>query len=114
MQFERKEAAVLLSELIRLNLALPTVVNLREVRLRFAPQDDSSYSFDPTVGPGYVWHCHILDHENNEMMRPYIVLAPSSNISLLRHFIGRCNYCCYCDWNCCNCKDVSHQIKAEC
>lgn len=29
------------------------------------------YQFDPTVGPGYVWHCHILDHEDNEMMRPY-------------------------------------------
>ncbi|MDP2858839.1 MAG: multicopper oxidase domain-containing protein [Bacillota bacterium] len=27
----------------------------------------------PTVGPGYVWHCHILDHEDNEMMRPYLV-----------------------------------------
>ena len=24
-------------------------------------------------GPGYVWHCHILDHEDNEMMRPYLV-----------------------------------------
>ncbi len=21
-------------------------------------------------GPGYVWHCHILDHEDNDMMRP--------------------------------------------
>jgi bilirubin oxidase len=21
----------------------------------------------------YVWHCHIIDHEDNEMMRPYIV-----------------------------------------
>jgi FtsP/CotA-like multicopper oxidase with cupredoxin domain len=29
------------------------------------------YAFDPTEGPGYVWHCHILDHEDNEMMRPY-------------------------------------------
>jgi FtsP/CotA-like multicopper oxidase with cupredoxin domain len=29
------------------------------------------YAFDPTTGPGYVWHCHILDHEDNEMMRPY-------------------------------------------
>ena len=29
------------------------------------------YSFDPSQGPGYVWHCHILDHEDNEMMRPY-------------------------------------------
>jgi spore coat protein A len=24
----------------------------------------------------YVWHCHILEHEDNEMMRPYQVLAP--------------------------------------
>lgn len=25
--------------------------------------------------PGeYVWHCHILSHENNKMMRPYQVL----------------------------------------
>jgi len=23
----------------------------------------------------YVWHCHILEHEDNEMMRPYEVLA---------------------------------------
>jgi spore coat protein A len=23
----------------------------------------------------YVWHCHILDHEDNEMMRPYDVIA---------------------------------------
>ena len=27
--------------------------------------------------PGrYVWHCHILEHEDNEMMRPYQVIAP--------------------------------------
>lgn len=24
--------------------------------------------------PGlYVWHCHIVEHEDNEMMRPYLV-----------------------------------------
>jgi spore coat protein A len=30
----------------------------------------------PFVGfPGrYVWHCHILEHEDNEMMRPYEIL----------------------------------------
>jgi len=33
----------------------------------------NSYSFKPTDGPGYVWHCHIIDHEDNEMMRPYKV-----------------------------------------
>ncbi len=25
----------------------------------------------------YVWHCHILEHEDNEMMRPYEVLTAS-------------------------------------
>jgi FtsP/CotA-like multicopper oxidase with cupredoxin domain len=32
---------------------------------------ENAYPFDPTEGPGYVWHCHIIDHEDNEMMRPY-------------------------------------------
>jgi len=31
----------------------------------------NQFAFDPTAGPGYVWHCHIIDHEDNEMMRPY-------------------------------------------
>ncbi len=31
------------------------------------------FPFDPTDGPGYVWHCHIIDHEDNDMMRPYRV-----------------------------------------
>jgi FtsP/CotA-like multicopper oxidase with cupredoxin domain len=32
----------------------------------------NAFAFDPTKtdSPGYVWHCHILDHEDNEMMRP--------------------------------------------
>ncbi len=50
------------------------------ILVRFAPQDQvvgtttpgvNTFPFDPTKGPGYVWHCHILDHEDNEMMRPY-------------------------------------------
>lgn len=44
------------------------------IRVRFSPVDGTSdYPFDATEGPGYVWHCHILDHEDNEMMRPFIV-----------------------------------------
>ena len=48
--------------------------------IRWAPQatpinavraGQNLYSFDPTHGPGYLVHCHILDHEDNEMMRPY-------------------------------------------
>jgi FtsP/CotA-like multicopper oxidase with cupredoxin domain len=29
----------------------------------------SEFPFDATARPGYVWHCHILEHEDNEMMR---------------------------------------------
>lgn len=52
--------------------------------VRFAPQHlpagttlagTNYYPFDPTNGPGYVWHCHIIDHEDNEMMRPYNLTA---------------------------------------
>jgi FtsP/CotA-like multicopper oxidase with cupredoxin domain len=52
--------------------------------IRWAPQatavggvrpGQNQYSFDPTKGPGYVVHCHILDHEDNEMMRPYIPVS---------------------------------------
>ncbi|HEX7670713.1 MAG TPA: multicopper oxidase domain-containing protein [Polyangiaceae bacterium] len=63
--------------------------------LRFAPQGvpvggvspgQNLFAFDPTLTDhsardshgnpgafGYVWHCHILEHEDNEMMRPYAV-----------------------------------------
>jgi FtsP/CotA-like multicopper oxidase with cupredoxin domain len=40
--------------------------------VRFAPADGSAaFPFDATAEPGYEWHCHIVDHEDNEMMRPY-------------------------------------------
>ena len=57
------------------------------IRIRWAPQDApvtgphspkpgvNFYPFNPSVGPGYVWHCHIIDHEDNEMMRPYKVVS---------------------------------------
>jgi len=34
----------------------------------------------PFVGyPGrFVWHCHILEHEDNEMMRPYEILPAAA------------------------------------
>ena len=46
---------------------------ITRIRARWTAQDGSPFTFDPTVGPGYVWHCHIIDHEDNEMMRPYVV-----------------------------------------
>ncbi len=53
------------------------------IRVRFAPQDGSNYKFDPTSGPGYVWHCHILDHEDNEMMRPLVIVGSYNQTSPL-------------------------------
>ncbi len=53
------------------------------ILVRFAPTDTpirkakagvNLYPFDPTVGLGYVWHCHIVDHEDNDMMRPFKVV----------------------------------------
>jgi spore coat protein A len=52
------------------------------IRVRFAPQDGSSYGFDPTGGSGYVWHCHVLEHEDNSMMRPLIIVAASNQTAL--------------------------------
>lgn len=63
--------------------------------VRWAPQTipvskvkagQNKFAFDPTAafgvkndgfgypgGPGYVYHCHISDHEDNDMMRPFVV-----------------------------------------
>ena len=40
-----------------------------------APRGQLVFPFDPTGGgvQNYVWHCHIIDHEDNEMMRPHAV-----------------------------------------
>jgi FtsP/CotA-like multicopper oxidase with cupredoxin domain len=56
------------------------------IAVRWAPTDVpvstvGSFPFDPNGGHGYVWHCHIIDHEDNEMMRPDSVqpnLAPAA------------------------------------
>jgi len=58
-------------------MALPGMVTRFVVR--WGPQDDpantpadqATLPFNPAeLGGGYVWHCHIVDHEDNEMMRP--------------------------------------------
>ncbi len=76
------------------------VGEVTRVMVRTAPQDANKqagravtagmnlFPFDPTAGmgtrdrfgfpggPGYVWHCHIVDHEDNEMMRPFMIVNP--------------------------------------
>jgi spore coat protein A len=55
-------------------------LGLTRLVVRWAPTEtavngvgpgQNKFAFDPRTGPGYVWHCHIIDHEDNEMMRPY-------------------------------------------
>lgn len=41
-----------------------------------APAEARVYPFDPSGNAGYVWHCHITPHEDNEMMRPF-ALTPN-------------------------------------
>uniref|UniRef100_A0A0A9GLW8 Plastocyanin-like domain-containing protein n=1 Tax=Arundo donax TaxID=35708 RepID=A0A0A9GLW8_ARUDO len=45
------------------------LVRFKPLSAASAPSE-SRFPFDVTTGPGYVYHCHILDHEDNEMMRP--------------------------------------------
>jgi hypothetical protein len=59
------------------------------ILVRWAPQATASggvtpgtnqFSIDPTVfpdpiaGPGYVWHCHLVGHEDHDMMRELVVV----------------------------------------
>ncbi|HEY8464476.1 MAG TPA: multicopper oxidase domain-containing protein [Bacillota bacterium] len=56
-----------------------------KIRVRWAPQElptgavlpgQNKFPINPFVGPGYIWHCHMLEHEDedNELMRPLRVL----------------------------------------
>lgn len=51
---------------------------LTKTILRWAPQEtpaggvqpgQNQFPIDPTTAPGYIWHCHVLGHEDNDMMR---------------------------------------------
>jgi spore coat protein A len=63
--------------------------------VRWAPTDlpittpaaDAHFPFDPNGGHGYVWHCHIIDHEDNEMMRPTSIIK-NDNIVIRTYNIG--------------------------
>jgi spore coat protein A, manganese oxidase len=37
------------------------------------PIDPTSFP-DPIAGPGYVWHCHLVGHEDHDMMRQLVVV----------------------------------------
>jgi FtsP/CotA-like multicopper oxidase with cupredoxin domain len=41
---------------------------------RVPAADASAPYWEPVTSGPYVWHCHIVDHEDNEMMRPSLVV----------------------------------------
>ncbi|HEY7371182.1 MAG TPA: carbohydrate-binding protein [Polyangia bacterium] len=60
---------------------------ITRIMVRWAPQEVTTstpgvnqYSIDPSsfpdnvTGPGYVWHCHIVGHEDHDMMRTLAVV----------------------------------------
>jgi spore coat protein A, manganese oxidase len=68
------------------------------IAVRIAPQDKAlsapaaelAWPYIPNAGNGvYVWHCHITDHEDNEMMRPDMFLP---NPDAVRTYIQGVNY----------------------
>lgn len=38
------------------------------------------------IGGLFVWHCHILEHEDNEMMRPYLIGDPDDSPILVKNW----------------------------
>ena len=58
------------------------------ILVRWAPTDIAAntspqaahFPFNPNGGHGFVWHCHIIDHEDNEMMRPNEVVPLGEEI----------------------------------
>jgi FtsP/CotA-like multicopper oxidase with cupredoxin domain len=41
--------------------------------LRAYPDEITTVKARFDIAGLYVWHCHIVEHEDNEMMRPYVV-----------------------------------------
>ena len=45
------------------------------IRAQFELPDEGTIELSPGVqNPQYVWHCHILEHEENDMMRAFEVV----------------------------------------
>ncbi|KAL2609598.1 hypothetical protein R1flu_028171 [Riccia fluitans] len=52
-------------------IAYPSMVT--RLWIRWTNREGGPFPFNATEGPGYLWHCHLLDHEDNDMMRPLVV-----------------------------------------
>jgi FtsP/CotA-like multicopper oxidase with cupredoxin domain len=58
------------------------VDHVTRIRIRWAIQSPApgnlvginTFPINPLFGIGFVWHCHLVEHEDNEMMRPLTVI----------------------------------------
>ncbi|HEY4384431.1 MAG TPA: hypothetical protein VGN34_08165 [Ktedonobacteraceae bacterium] len=66
-----EEQEAFMTELLEVGSAHCHPLGILPVSVKRVRAGKNLYPFDPTCGPGYVWHCHILDYGDNEMMRPY-------------------------------------------
>ena len=53
-------------------MVLPTEAGYKDTVISY-PGEITRIKAKYDVGGFYVWHCHIVEHEDNEMMRPYVV-----------------------------------------
>lgn len=44
-------------------------------RIKFSKNDGSPFGFN-AANSRFVWHCHMLEHEDNEMMKYYCLKKP--------------------------------------
>jgi Multicopper oxidase len=56
-------------------MCTPDAITPTKCSIPETPIYDSTIPYwEPVTAGPYVWHCHIVDHEDNEMMRPVLVL----------------------------------------
>ncbi|AYV78594.1 MAG: hypothetical protein Edafosvirus19_21 [Edafosvirus sp.] len=67
--------------------------NVTRILVKFAPQAQAEFSFDATKGL-YVWHCHIVEHEDNDMMRPLQMISHKKKEKVCRPKTKLINPCC--------------------
>jgi spore coat protein A len=76
--------------------SLPANTPASQSYFRFDPSGGGSFAANgtPILGKyNYVWHCHIIDHEDNEMMRPdSITLNPLAPAPAVRPLVRGINY----------------------
>ena len=57
--------------------------HVTRIRIRWAiqlpvpatvPVGTNTFPINPLFGIGFIWHCHLVEHEDNEMMRPMTVI----------------------------------------